>query len=89
MPLLPERELADGAPGPEREALARAEVRELAAELSRLPDQHRTAVVLRCVQGMSYTEAASLLGQPEASVRSNVHRGLAALRRRRELSEVS
>jgi RNA polymerase sigma-70 factor (ECF subfamily) len=89
VPLLPEGELADGAPGPEREALARAEVRELAAELSRLPDQHRTAVVLRCVQGMSYTEAASLLGQPEASVRSNVHRGLAALRRRRELSEVS
>jgi RNA polymerase sigma factor (sigma-70 family) len=89
VPLLPEVELADGSPGPERQALARAELRELAADLGRLPEQHRTAVVLRCVQGLSYADAASLLGQPEGSVRSNVHRGLTALRRRRELSEVS
>jgi DNA-directed RNA polymerase specialized sigma24 family protein len=45
-------------------------------------------VVLRFVQGLSYQEAASLLGQPEGTVKSNVHRGLAALRRRRQLSEV-
>jgi DNA-directed RNA polymerase specialized sigma24 family protein len=66
-----------------------AELRELAGEVSRLPEPHRAAVVLRCVQGLSYAQAASLLGQPEGTVKSNVHRGLATLRRRLDLSEVS
>jgi RNA polymerase sigma-70 factor (ECF subfamily) len=82
-------DVADGSPGPERQALVRLELSELASEVSRLSEPHRKAVVLRCVQGLDYAEAASLLGLPEATVRSNVHRGLAALRRRRELSEVS
>lgn len=82
-------ELADGSPGPERQALSRLELTQLATDVSRLPEQHRTAVVLHCVQGLTYAEAASLLGQPEGTLRSNVHRGLATLRRRRELREVS
>lgn len=89
VPLDRELPLADGAPGPEREVLARAELHELARELGRLPEPHRAAVVLHSVQGMSYAEAGSLLGQPEGTVKSNVHRGLATLRRRLALSEVS
>jgi RNA polymerase sigma-70 factor (ECF subfamily) len=89
VPLEPHLPVPDTASGPERQALARAELRELAGEVSRLPEPHRAAVVLRCVQGMSYAEAASLLGQPEGTVKSNVHRGLATLRRRLDLSEVS
>lgn len=81
-------EVVDSSPGPERQALSRAAVRELALEVGALPPQHRSAVVLRCVQGLSYQETARLLGQPEGTVKSNVHRGLATLRRRRELSEV-
>jgi RNA polymerase sigma-70 factor (ECF subfamily) len=88
VPLDGELEVADGAPGPERQALSRATLRELALQVGSLPPQHRSAVVLRCVQGLSYQETASLLGQPEGTVKSNVHRGLATLRRRRELSEV-
>jgi RNA polymerase sigma factor (sigma-70 family) len=89
VPLEGELSVSDSAPGPERQALSRAEVRELARQVSRLPEPHRAAVVLRCVQGLSYAEAASLLGQPEGTVKSNVHRGLATLRRRLDLSEVS
>jgi RNA polymerase sigma factor (sigma-70 family) len=88
VPLEPELQVADRGPGPEGRALNRAAMRELARQLSELPTPHRSAVVLRFVQGLSYQEAASLLGQPEGTVKSNVHRGLAALRRRRQLSEV-
>lgn len=89
VPLQSEPNLSDGSPGPERQVLNRMALRELAADVGRLPDKHRTAVVLRCVQGLSYSEAASLLGQPEPTVRSYVHRGLTALRRSRDLREVS
>ena len=34
---------------------------ELANLVSGLPEHHRNAVVLRCVQGMTYAEAASVL----------------------------
>ena len=89
VPLDGELSVADRAPGPERQALDRAALRELARQVSSLPEAHRAAVVLRCVQGLSYAEAASLLSQPEGTVKSNVHRGLATLRRRLDLSEVS
>ena len=86
----PELPVADTAPGPEARALSRAVLRELANLVSGLPDQQRSAVVLRCVQGMTYAEVAAQLEQPEGTVKSNVHRGLQALRRRAGwLSEVS
>jgi RNA polymerase sigma-70 factor (ECF subfamily) len=90
VPLEAEPLVADPAAGPERRALSRAGLRELANLVSGLPDHQRSAVVLRCVQGMTYVEMAALLGQPEGTVKSNVHRGLQALRRRAGwLSEVS
>ncbi len=90
VPLDPAAAVADSAPGPERQALSRAALRELANLVSGLPENQRSAVVLRCVQGMTYAEAAELLSQPEGTVKSNVHRGLQALRRRAGwLSEVS
>jgi RNA polymerase sigma-70 factor (ECF subfamily) len=90
VPLEPEAPVADTAAGPERQALSRAALRELANLVSGLPEHQRSAVVLRCVQGMTYAEVAALLGQPEGTVKSNVHRGLQVLRRRAGwLSEVS
>jgi RNA polymerase sigma-70 factor, ECF subfamily len=86
----PETPIADSAPGPEATMLSRAALRELANLVSGLPEQQRSAVVLRCVQGMTYAEVAAQLHQPEGTVKSNVHRGLQALRRRAGwLSEVS
>jgi RNA polymerase sigma-70 factor (ECF subfamily) len=90
VPMEPETPVADTAPGPEARALSLAALRELANLVSGLPEQQRACVVLRCVQGMTYAEVAAQLGQPEGTVKSNVHRGLQALRRRAGwLSEVS
>lgn len=90
VPMEPELPVADAAPGPEASTLSRAALRELANLVSGLPEHQRSAVVLRCVQGMTYAEAAAQLEQPEGTVKSNVHRGLQALRRRAGwLSEVS
>lgn len=90
VPLEPDAALADSAPGPERQMVSRVVLRELANLVSGLSQPQREAVVLRCVQGMSYAEVAELLGQPEGTVKSNVHRALQTLRRRAGwLSEVS
>lgn len=47
---------------------------------STLPPQQRAAVVLRFYEDLDYPEIARVLGVAEATVRSHVHRGLAALR---------
>jgi len=51
----------------------------------RLPEQQRTAVVLRFYEDMDYADIAALTGVREGSVRSRVSRGLAVLRQ--ELGE--
>ena len=45
-----------------------------------LPRQQRAAVVLRFYEDLEYAEIAAILGVAEATVRSHVHRALAALR---------
>ncbi|MFP5351965.1 MAG: RNA polymerase sigma factor [Actinomycetota bacterium] len=53
---------------------ARIEVRALEAALARLPEQHRTAVVLRDVYGMSIEEIATQLAISETAAKVRVHR---------------
>lgn len=45
-----------------------------------LPARQRAAVVLRFYEDLDYSEIASVLDVTEATARSHVHRGLAALR---------
>ena len=45
-----------------------------------LPRQQRAAVVLRFYEDLDYPEIAAILGVAEPTVRSHVHRALAALR---------
>jgi len=45
-----------------------------------LPPQQRAAVVLRFYEDLDYSEIATILGCTDTTVRSHVHRGLAALR---------
>ena len=65
---------------PEDSALRAEGWRRLKAELGRLPERYKTAVVLRHVQGLSYAEAATVLDQPVGTTNSDVHRGLRLLR---------
>lgn len=53
----------------------------LEAELRRLPDAWRAAVVLCCVEGLSHREAAEVLAVEEGNLRVLLHRGRARLRR--------
>ena len=58
----------------EATAGARIEVQALEAALARLPEQHRTAVVLRDVYGMNIEEIAAQLGISETAAKVRVHR---------------
>lgn len=53
---------------------------------TRLPTQQRAAVVLRFYEDLEYGEIAAILDVTEPTVRSHVHRALAALRRELEAS---
>lgn len=54
----------------------------LAAALQALPRRQRQAVALRYLADLSEAEVAEALGISAGSVKTHVHRGLAALRRR-------
>jgi RNA polymerase sigma-70 factor (ECF subfamily) len=54
--------------------------------LRSLPEAQRVAIVLRFTEGMRPEEIAELLGQPIASVKSNLQRGLALLRRKASIT---
>lgn len=70
---LPERSQADGA----SEHAERARMLEL---LHALPTKQRAVLVLRHYEGLPDAEIAELLNCSPVTVRSNAHRGLAALR---------
>jgi RNA polymerase sigma-70 factor (ECF subfamily) len=67
-------------PTPEASTIGRAETEHWAALLADLPARYRVPVVLRYVDDLDYDEIAAVLGRPPATVRSQVHRGLALLR---------
>jgi RNA polymerase sigma-70 factor (ECF subfamily) len=67
----PVMESADGGPAG---ALERAEIRErLAAAVDTLPEVHRETLLLREVEGLSYSEIAQALGIPKGTVMSRLH----------------
>ena len=53
----------------------RADMRmDIAAVVGRLPEEHRTVIVLREMQGMTYEEIAAALGVPRGTVESRLFR---------------
>ena len=61
---------------------AAAENAELVAAIAELPDDFRDALVAVDVAGLSYQEAARLLGLPEGTVTSRLYRARDRLARR-------
>jgi len=51
-------------------------------EIERLPERLRDPVILCCLEGRSYDEAARALGLKESSLRGRLHRGRKTLERR-------
>jgi RNA polymerase sigma-70 factor (ECF subfamily) len=56
---------------------ARADVATLVRDL---PDRYRAPILLRYVEDLPVEEVASILGQPLGTAKSNLHRGINALR---------
>jgi len=52
----------------------------LHAALDRLPEQQKSAVLLRDYEGYSYNEIGEITGMSEAQVKINIYRGRIALR---------
>ena len=73
---------ADASPA---EAVMAAETADLVGRaVARLPDQQRAVVTLRVWEGLSYGRIAEIVECSEATVRSHMHHGLAALRKHLE-----
>jgi len=73
-------DVADGTLSPEENAVLAERRRRLRAAMRDLPDEFRTAVVLRDLEGLSYEEVAAVLGVPVGTVRSRLARGRALLK---------
>jgi RNA polymerase sigma-70 factor (ECF subfamily) len=73
--------VASNDPDPERLSFSGEAGRALNRALASLPVKQRAAILLRHQQGLGYVEIARVLDIPEGTVKTNVHRGVSALRR--------
>jgi len=69
---------------PELQVETGERVRVLGAALAAIGDDQRAAIVLFDVEGFDYTEIAEMTGVSLGTVKSRIHRGRLALRRRLE-----
>lgn len=84
-------ELAAQHPSPApsvEELVAQAELsRHVAAAMRRLPDDQRTAIVLKEYHGLTFQEIADVTGCPLSTVKTRLYQGLSVLRRELTASE--
>jgi RNA polymerase sigma-70 factor (ECF subfamily) len=73
-------DVMDLTPSPEAVAVDRSDLRALLLCLERLADGPRRAIIAAYVDGANGEEIASMLSAPTGTVKSWIHRGLAALR---------
>jgi RNA polymerase sigma-70 factor (ECF subfamily) len=72
-------DLPDPAEGPEAAAAGKEEKERVAMAVADLPDELRTILVLRTVEGLSYAEIAEAAGIPVGTVMSRLSRARARL----------
>ena len=67
--------------------VARRELSAVVAEaMARLPEEQRTAIILKEYHGMTFQEIAELQGCPLSTVKTRLYQGLSVLRRHLEAS---
>jgi RNA polymerase sigma-70 factor (ECF subfamily) len=62
--------------------------RAVAQAMSHLPDEQRTAIILKEYHGLTFQEIADLLGCPLSTVKTRLYQGLGVLRRQLEAAGV-
>ncbi|MEZ5168524.1 MAG: sigma-70 family RNA polymerase sigma factor [Acidimicrobiales bacterium] len=73
-------------PGPEDQVVDREYDAALVEALDALPEKFRSVVELVDVQGLSYQEAADIMGVPTGTIMSRLHRARTRIRRHLESS---
>jgi RNA polymerase sigma-70 factor (ECF subfamily) len=63
--------------------------RAVAHAMARLPDEQRTAIVLKEYHGLTFQEIADLQGCPLSTVKTRLYQGLTVLRRQLEKAGMS
>lgn len=71
---------ASASSGGEGEAMNRLTLESVQEALQKLPDEQRVVVLLICVEELSYSQAAEVLGVPVGTIMSRLARGRLALR---------
>ncbi len=71
---------ADWSQTPEAELLSRETQAILRRTIDELPDPYRAVLILRDIEGLSNEEAAEVIGETVAAVKSRLHRARLALR---------
>lgn len=66
--------IAEGSDATERALLARLELDHVAAAVLRLPEESRVVLMLVCVEGLTYREAAEIAAIPIGTVMSRLAR---------------
>lgn len=79
VPDLEALEVAIDAPGPDRSAAARGELRRLQIAIDRLPPRSREALVLGRIEGLAGGEIAARMGISQAAVSKHLNKGIRAL----------
>jgi RNA polymerase sigma-70 factor (ECF subfamily) len=78
---IPEGEVTYQAePSAEETAMGRERIRDIMAAMEKLPDDHRTIIILRDMNGLSYQEIAETVGINEGTVKSRLSRARTALK---------
>lgn len=70
-----QRQIANGEETPEESLLREERKQELIQALGALSEEHKTAVVLRDIRGLSYDEIAEIMQLPMGTVKSRISRG--------------
>lgn len=76
------REMPDEGISVENSVVRSEKIELVRKAILKLPDEYRTVIVLRDLEGESYTDIASILSLPEGTVKSRINRG------RRELKNI-
>jgi RNA polymerase sigma-70 factor (ECF subfamily) len=81
-------DLAEQMPSPDEsveDLVARREMSQaVALAMAELPDEQRTAILLKEYQGLTFQEIAEMLDCPLSTVKTRLYQGLSVLRRRLE-----
>ncbi len=74
------REFVDNSPTPEEQTIIKESGNEIIKAMENLSDEHRTIIILRDIEGLSYNEIADITGVSIGTVKSRISRARLSLK---------